>query len=174
MKKNHGVIVVTVPMKKTQAPPQAKARPFVRLQTKTSDLRKGNSMATMISVIKSMYRAFLPASVRTSPMVTKLKAHLLGHDWIYNSQYYESMSKVRRSAAREESPTQSSTTSRPRALSTSVAGRARCSKRYAIGAEKCVDLSIPRRRSNTVGHGALMWQSLIWRVMSLMTTVFLT
>jgi len=36
-----------------------------------------------------MYRTFLPASVRSSPIVAKLKAHLLGHDFIYNSDYYE-------------------------------------------------------------------------------------
>jgi 2-polyprenyl-3-methyl-5-hydroxy-6-metoxy-1,4-benzoquinol methylase len=48
-------------------------------------------MGITISVIKNMYRAFLPASVRNSPIVGKLKAHLLGHghDWIYNSYYYE-------------------------------------------------------------------------------------
>ena len=44
----------------------------------------------MISVIKNMYRTLVPASVRNAPIVAKLKAHLLDHDWIYNSDYYES------------------------------------------------------------------------------------
>ena len=46
-------------------------------------------MGMTVGVIKKLYRAFLPASVRCSPMVAKLKARLLGHDWIYNSDYYE-------------------------------------------------------------------------------------
>ena len=54
------------------------------------DLKGTNSMAIMISIIKKMYRTLLPASVRNSPIVAKLKAHLLRHDWIYNSDYYES------------------------------------------------------------------------------------
>jgi 2-polyprenyl-3-methyl-5-hydroxy-6-metoxy-1,4-benzoquinol methylase len=44
----------------------------------------------MISIIKNMYYTLLPASVRNSPIVAKLKAQLLGHDWVYNSDYYES------------------------------------------------------------------------------------
>ena len=40
-------------------------------------------------VIKNLYRTLLPVSVRNSPIVAKLKAQLLGHDWIYNSDYYE-------------------------------------------------------------------------------------
>ena len=44
----------------------------------------------MISIIRSIYRSLLPASVRTSAIVTKLKAQLLGHDWIYSTDYYES------------------------------------------------------------------------------------
>jgi SAM-dependent methyltransferase len=47
-------------------------------------------MATMLSIIKRMYRTLLPASVRSSPIVAKLKARLLGHDGIYSSDYYES------------------------------------------------------------------------------------
>jgi SAM-dependent methyltransferase len=42
-------------------------------------------------VIKKLYRALLPTSVRSSPTVAKLKAkaRLLGHDWIYDSDYYQ-------------------------------------------------------------------------------------
>ncbi len=45
-------------------------------------------MAIMISIIKKMYRTLLPVAVRNSPIVAELKAHLLhllGHDWIYDS-----------------------------------------------------------------------------------------
>ena len=40
-------------------------------------------------VIKNLYPTLLAVSVRNSPIVAKLKAQLLGHDWIYNSDYYE-------------------------------------------------------------------------------------
>ena len=43
----------------------------------------------MISIFRSIYRSVLPGSIRTSLPVTKLKAHWLGHDWVYNSDYYE-------------------------------------------------------------------------------------
>jgi len=52
-----------------------------------------NSMAIMINTIKKMYRTLLPVSVRNSPIAAKLKApllYLLGHNWIYDSDYYES------------------------------------------------------------------------------------
>jgi SAM-dependent methyltransferase len=48
-----------------------------------------NSMGIMVEVIKKLYRALLPTSVRDSPMVAKLKTQLLGHDLIYNADYYE-------------------------------------------------------------------------------------
>jgi SAM-dependent methyltransferase len=60
----------------------------------------------MISIIrkrylKKMYRTLLPASVRDSPIVAKLKARLLGHDWIYDSDFYEAIEgAVVRSAGR--------------------------------------------------------------------------
>ena len=40
-------------------------------------------------VIKNLYPTLLAVSVRNSPIVAKLKAQLLGHDEIYNSDYYE-------------------------------------------------------------------------------------
>jgi len=46
-------------------------------------------MGITIEVIKKLYRVFLPTSVRDSQMVAKLKAQLLGHDWIYDSDYYD-------------------------------------------------------------------------------------
>ncbi len=42
----------------------------------------------MIGIIKNLYRKRLPASVRYSPQVAKLKARLLRHDWIYSADYY--------------------------------------------------------------------------------------
>jgi 2-polyprenyl-3-methyl-5-hydroxy-6-metoxy-1,4-benzoquinol methylase len=43
----------------------------------------------MGKVIRKVYRAVLPKSVRNSKAVAKLKERLLGHDWIYDSDYYE-------------------------------------------------------------------------------------
>ncbi len=57
-------------------------------------------MADTLRIIKKIYRTFLPASVRSSPVVAKLKAHLLvlrtggsisAHDRVYGSDYYESV-----------------------------------------------------------------------------------
>jgi SAM-dependent methyltransferase len=47
-----------------------------------------------IVIIKKLYHALVPTSVRSSPMVAKLKTRLLGqrllgHDWIYDSDYFE-------------------------------------------------------------------------------------
>jgi cyclopropane fatty-acyl-phospholipid synthase-like methyltransferase len=47
-------------------------------------------MVNLITVLKIMYQRLLPASVKNSKTVAKLKAHLLGHNWIYDSNYYES------------------------------------------------------------------------------------
>ena len=55
------------------------------------------TMTIVKSIIRSIYRSLLPASVRTSSIVTNLKVRLLrtflrfrrSHDWIYNSEYYE-------------------------------------------------------------------------------------
>ena len=46
--------------------------------------------AEIFRIIKRIYRTLLPASVRSSPIATKLKAQVLGlrHDWIYDSGYY--------------------------------------------------------------------------------------
>ncbi len=46
-------------------------------------------MVMVIKVIKKLYHSLEPKSVRDSPMVAKLKAKVLGHDWIYDSDYYE-------------------------------------------------------------------------------------
>lgn len=48
-----------------------------------------NGKDILINVTKKVYRALLPTSVRDSSMVAKIKARLLGHDWIYNSDYYD-------------------------------------------------------------------------------------
>jgi SAM-dependent methyltransferase len=42
----------------------------------------------MTKIFKSIYRCLLPTSFRTSLPVTKLKVHFLGHDWVYDSDYY--------------------------------------------------------------------------------------
>ena len=41
-----------------------------------------------MSIFRRIYSLILPASIRTSLPVTKLKARLLGRDWFYNSDYY--------------------------------------------------------------------------------------
>lgn len=40
--------------------------------------------------VKAIYRALLPEAIRTSPVVSKLKAAVLGHDGIYSEDYYAS------------------------------------------------------------------------------------
>ena len=46
-------------------------------------------MGPAIRIIRKLYRALLPRSVRDSQRVTKLMSQLFGHDFIYNSEYYE-------------------------------------------------------------------------------------
>lgn len=46
----------------------------------------------MINILRRIYRAVFPRSVRDSPVFVKLKAYVLrGHDWIYTSEYYENI-----------------------------------------------------------------------------------
>ena len=47
-------------------------------------------MSPIIETLRRLYRALVPTSVRESPVVKRLKARVLGHDWIYNSDYYKS------------------------------------------------------------------------------------
>lgn len=51
--------------------------------------RRCNRLVIVMNTMRSIYRSLLPVSLRTSLPVTKLKSYLLGHDWIYNSDYYE-------------------------------------------------------------------------------------
>jgi hypothetical protein len=46
-------------------------------------------MAIMIRIVKNTFRKLLPGPIRYSPIVAKLKPHVLGHNWIYDSDYYE-------------------------------------------------------------------------------------
>jgi len=46
-------------------------------------------MSTTKRVTKKLYRTLLPASVRNSTIVAMLKGKLLGHNWLYDSDYYE-------------------------------------------------------------------------------------
>src|SRR5262245_18084695 len=46
-------------------------------------------MNVAVEVIKTLYRALVPTSVRSFPVVNRLKAQLLPHDWTYDSDYYE-------------------------------------------------------------------------------------
>jgi 2-polyprenyl-3-methyl-5-hydroxy-6-metoxy-1,4-benzoquinol methylase len=41
-----------------------------------------------VHAIQKLYRALLPASVRRSETVARLKRRLLPHDWIYHDDYY--------------------------------------------------------------------------------------
>ena len=40
------------------------------------------------SLLKRFYRALMPESMRSSTAVAKLKWKLLGHDWMYDSEYF--------------------------------------------------------------------------------------
>ena len=46
-------------------------------------------MTTMMDVGRNLYRTLLPASVRKSAIVAKLKGMLLGHDGIYNTDFFD-------------------------------------------------------------------------------------
>lgn len=48
-------------------------------------------MEIAIRVVRKLYRTLLPASVRESPIVIKLREQLLPHDWTYNADYYNSI-----------------------------------------------------------------------------------
>jgi SAM-dependent methyltransferase len=56
------------------------------LQNLRKRVRKAMSA---LSVVKAVYRAVLPASIRASRPMTWLKTRVLRHDWIYDSEYYE-------------------------------------------------------------------------------------
>lgn len=51
---------------------------------------------------KAVYRALLPKAIRRSPRVARAKADWLGHDWLYDEDYYRSTVEgpAARSAAR--------------------------------------------------------------------------
>ena len=57
---------------------------------------------TSVPIFKTLYRILVPAPVRTSRTVARLKARLLPHDWIYDAEFYETSVEgpARRSAAR--------------------------------------------------------------------------
>jgi len=46
-------------------------------------------MGIMKRVSVRLYRALAPEALRSSKMVAELKKKLLGHDWVYDSDYYE-------------------------------------------------------------------------------------
>lgn len=46
-------------------------------------------MTVLKSLLKNIYRSLLPAVVRDSPIVSRLKSKLLPHNWIYDAEFYE-------------------------------------------------------------------------------------
>lgn len=46
-------------------------------------------MDTIKRVIQNLYNTLLPASVRDTTIVAKLKEPLLGHGWLYDSDYFD-------------------------------------------------------------------------------------
>lgn len=46
-------------------------------------------MGAAVELLKNVYRSVVPESVRDSDIVVKLKERLLGHNWIYDANYYE-------------------------------------------------------------------------------------
>jgi hypothetical protein len=48
-----------------------------------------NTLGNTKRVIRNLYRTLLPASARNSTTVAKLKAKFPGHDWFYDSDYYD-------------------------------------------------------------------------------------
>ena len=55
----------------------------------------------MAVIFKTLYRILVPAQVRTSRTVARLKSRLLPHDWLYDEEFYETSVEepARRSAA---------------------------------------------------------------------------
>jgi cyclopropane fatty-acyl-phospholipid synthase-like methyltransferase len=43
----------------------------------------------MLKKIKQFYRQAVPISIRSSPIIHKIKALILRHEWIYDAEYYE-------------------------------------------------------------------------------------
>jgi SAM-dependent methyltransferase len=43
----------------------------------------------MLTVIKKIYRSIIPFTIRRLPIIHKIKAIILRHEWIYDSEYYE-------------------------------------------------------------------------------------
>lgn len=43
----------------------------------------------MLKLIKSLYRKLVPRNIRSLLVVHQFKTHLLKHEWIYDSEYYE-------------------------------------------------------------------------------------
>lgn len=48
-------------------------------------------MGQTASVLRGWYQSLLPESVRTSPLATRIKIWLMGHDAIYNHAYYSAV-----------------------------------------------------------------------------------
>lgn len=42
----------------------------------------------MLDIARSVWRALIPASIRSSRLITDLKTRLLPHNWIYDESYY--------------------------------------------------------------------------------------
>ena len=45
-------------------------------------------MGSLVRAVRKLYQVLLPRSVRGLPAVAALKARVLGHDWIYDPDYY--------------------------------------------------------------------------------------
>ena len=50
--------------------------------------------------LSEIYRAVIPESVRSSAFITKLKTKLLGHDWMYNAEYYSYVEEFAQSSVK--------------------------------------------------------------------------
>jgi SAM-dependent methyltransferase len=48
-----------------------------------------SKMGRRPAIVKSIYRALVPASIRASHTVARLKSRLLAHDWMYDAEFYE-------------------------------------------------------------------------------------
>lgn len=45
-------------------------------------------MPNITRLVKALYRKVLPAAIRNSPIVGEIKTRLLGHNLLYDSEYY--------------------------------------------------------------------------------------
>lgn len=61
------------------------------MQNNRVEGRRKIGVGVPIEFIKKLYRGLVPVRFRASPIAARLKALLVGHDWIYGADYYQTI-----------------------------------------------------------------------------------